>query len=369
VEAPLGVLKILLDKWKLSYYTMTIGKDFGCMDLRLNPKDQLPLYVQLKAQLVHLIETGQLGSGVQLPTVRQLAGFLRINRNTVSKVFTELEREGYLSCMRGKGTFVSTQRIETKTRIKKMQKLLEIVDEAISKAKQVGFSPGELSLTLYARTQTAPVADQLPRPRLLFVECNQPQVDLFSAELKKALSVHIDGMLLQDLKRMVRRTLGSIQRYALVITTFYHIHEVQTSLAKTGVEVMGLLVEASLETLMRLTALPEGTRVGVACNEWTGAENLKLSIENAGLKHLHLVLGCGQDKESLNKMINEVSVIVCSILVEQKIRDVAPRDKEIIVDDRRLDTAGIEMLRNRLVEFVSGDYGRRTPYAQSLSTL
>jgi len=318
------------------------------MDLRLNPKDRLPLHIQLKTQLAHLIETGQLETGAQLPTVRQLAGFLRINRNTVSKVFTELEREGYLSCERGKGTFVSTQRIQAETRTKKMQKLLEIVDEAISKGKQMGFTSEELSLTLYARTQTAPGASQLSKPRLLFVECNQPQVDLFSAELKKALSVPIDGMLLQGFKRMVRQARESIQQYALVITTFYHIHEVQTSLAKTGVEVMGLLVEASLETLIRLTALPQGTKVGVACNEWAGSENLKLSIENAGLKHLRLLLGCGKDEEALNKMINEVSVIVCSIMVEEKVRAIAPREKEIIVDDRRLDKVGIEMLRSRL---------------------
>ncbi|RJQ60184.1 MAG: GntR family transcriptional regulator [Desulfobacteraceae bacterium] len=318
------------------------------MELKLNPKDRIPLYVQLKSQLAHLIETGQLQTGAQLPTVRQLAGFLRINRNTVSKVFTELQRDGYLSCERGKGTFVSIEGIQTKTSINKMQALVRIVDEALEKAKQMGFSPEELSSTLYARTKTAPNSDPLPRPKLLFVECNRPQIGLFRAELNEALSVQVDGILLADLKRTIRRTPESIKRYALVVTTFYHIHEVKALLAKTGVEVMGLLIEAGLETLMRLTSLPEGTKVGVACNEWTGSENLKLSIENAGLKHLHLVLGCGQDEESLKKIIDEVSVIVCSILVEQKIRAIAPPDKEIVVDDRRLDRAGIEMLLSRL---------------------
>jgi hypothetical protein len=93
----------------------------------------------------------------------------------------------------------------------------------------------------------------------------------------------------------------------------------------------------------------------VACHDWTGAENLKRSIENAGLKHLHLVSGCGQDRESLHKIIKEASVIVCSILVEKKIREMTPRDKEIIVDDRRLDKAGIEMLRSRLKDLSAGE--------------
>jgi hypothetical protein len=250
--------------------------------------------------------------------------------------------------------------MESKMKVEKMQKLLAVVDDAIEKAKRLGFSPEDFSSTLYARAQTAPVVKRLPKLRLLFLECNQPQVNLFSAELKEALSIPVDGMLLQDLKKMVRRTPESIKRYALIVTTFYHIHEVQALMAKAKVEVMGLLVEAGFETLVRLTALPEGTKVGAACNEWTGSENLKLSIENAGLKHLKMVLGCAQDEEGLKKMINEVSIIVCSVLVEKKIRAMTPRNKEIIVDDRRLDKSGIEMLRSRLKGLVSGDYGRRS---------
>ena len=104
------------------------------MDLKLNRKNQLPIHAQLKAQLTHLIRTKELITGTQLPTVRQLAGFLRVNRNTVSKVFSEMEREGYLSCVPGRGTFVSSPKMESKMKVEKMQKLLAVVDDAIEKA-------------------------------------------------------------------------------------------------------------------------------------------------------------------------------------------------------------------------------------------
>jgi DNA-binding transcriptional regulator YhcF (GntR family) len=74
------------------------------MDLKLNRKNQFPVHTQLKAQLVCLIQSGQLPAGTQLPTVRQLAGFLRVNRNTVSKVFSEMQRDGHLSCEPGRRT-------------------------------------------------------------------------------------------------------------------------------------------------------------------------------------------------------------------------------------------------------------------------
>ena len=327
------------------------------MDIKLNRKDQLPIHTQLKAQLIHLIQTRQLPTGTQLPTVRQLAGFLRVNRNTVSKVFSEMEREGFLSCVPGRGSFVSSPKMESRMKVEKMHRLLAVVDDALARAKRLGFSPEELSLTLYARAQTTSEKIGLPGAATLFIECIQSQVDLFTKELREELSIQVDSMLLEDLKKVVEKTPESLKRYTLLITTFYHIREVQALVAESGIEVVGLLVDTSLDTLMRLTALPDGTKVGVACTDRTGAENIKLSIERAGLKHLRVVLGCGDVKESLRKMVRGVSVIVCSSLVEDKVRALTTGKQEIIVDQRGLDKAGVEMLRSRLMELVSSDYG------------
>ena len=59
-------------------------------------------------------------------------------------------------------------------------------------------------------------------------------------------------------------------------------------------------------------------------------------------------------------MIAEASVVVCSSLIESKLRSLAPKGKEIIVDNKRIDKAGIEMLRSRLMELTSGDYARES---------
>jgi GntR family transcriptional regulator len=318
------------------------------MEIKLNRKDQLPIHAQLKAQLLFLIRSGDLQPGAQLPTVRQLAGFLRVNRNTVSKVFSEMEKEGYLSCEPGRGTFVAEKKRESKMRLNRMDKLLAIVDESIDRARHLGFTSEELYSIMYARAQTTPVASKSPKIRALFLECTRPHIRAFSEELERELPLKIDPMLVEDFKRMLERSRESLNRYALIITTLYHIQEVKALLTGTGIEAVGLIVNTSLEALMRLTALPEGTKVGVACVDRTGTENVRLSIERAGLTHLKLILGYGSEKESLRKMLKEVSVVVCSNLVEEKIRAMAPAGKEIIVDDRGLDSAGIEMLRSRL---------------------
>ncbi|MBF0531094.1 MAG: GntR family transcriptional regulator, partial [Deltaproteobacteria bacterium] len=197
------------------------------MDLRLNRKNQLPVHSQLRAQLVHLIQTGQLTEGTQLPTVRQLAGFLRVNRNTVSKVFSEMEKEGYLICQPGRGTFVSALKMESKMKTDQMQKLVAIVDEAVDRAQKLGFTPEEFSLTLYARIYTGSDQDRLPPLSALFIECNRPDLTVLSSELKKELGIRIDSLLVKDFIRVIEQEPESLRQYALVVTTFYHIREVK----------------------------------------------------------------------------------------------------------------------------------------------
>jgi DNA-binding transcriptional regulator YhcF (GntR family) len=324
------------------------------MELKLNRDNQLPVHAQLKAQLTYLIQSGQLAAGTQLPTVRQLAGFLRVNRNTVSKVFAEMQREGHLSCEPGRGTFVSAAKARSETKVESMHKLLAVVDDALDRAAGLGFSPEELFLTLYARTQASPAASPGARGvRALFIECSRPELELFSAELQGALRIEVEAVLIGEFARIVSRKPESLRRYGTIVTTFYHIREVQKLLEGSGIEAVALMVDTSLETLMRLTALADGTRVGVACTTAAGAENMKLSIQRAGLKHLRVVTASSDKKDSLRKMIDETSVVVCSSLVEREVHALAPQGKEVVVDHKRVDMAGIEMLRSRLAQTAS----------------
>src|SRR3982751_7054564 len=73
----------------------------------IDAKDRTPIYAQLDRGLRAAIATGRLQVGDQLPTVRQLAVDLRINANTVARVYAELERAGVIETRRGIGSFVT----------------------------------------------------------------------------------------------------------------------------------------------------------------------------------------------------------------------------------------------------------------------
>ena len=75
--------------------------------VRIDTSDPAPIYVQIDRAIRAAVATGRLSKGAQLPTVRQLAVALRVNANTVAKVYSELERAGLVETRRGVGTFVS----------------------------------------------------------------------------------------------------------------------------------------------------------------------------------------------------------------------------------------------------------------------
>lgn len=102
-----------------------------------------PLYHQLDRAIRFAIATGKLAVGDQLPTVRQLAVELRINANTVAKVYAGLERSGILETRRGIGTFVKARHFEAARNRDRERELRELEDHFLARAAHLGYSANQ----------------------------------------------------------------------------------------------------------------------------------------------------------------------------------------------------------------------------------
>jgi GntR family transcriptional regulator len=76
--------------------------------LRVRPTG-VPIYVQLRDQLLHAIGAGVAGPGDQMPTMREVAVALKVDLNTVRRAYDELERRGVITLQRGRGSFVAAR--------------------------------------------------------------------------------------------------------------------------------------------------------------------------------------------------------------------------------------------------------------------
>ena len=311
------------------------------MDLQINSKSHVPVHVQLEGQIKHLILAGRFEVGSRLPSIRALAGYLRVNRNTVARVISDLEREGYVESRRGSGVYVVTPPVDEEE-----AKRHEVLERVMNLAAARGIPVEELGYALLARGGVMPQA----KTPILFVECTEAELFQFSEELEDQLPVEVERVLVEDL---AKRVSGEEELpWQMAVTTFFHIHEVQETVEALGIETVALLAEANIESLRRLTDLPSGTPVGVVGWGQTCMENLSRSIEGAGLDHLRFVqVYVDEQTDEVLETLEGVEAVVCASITARKLRELgASRDLEIIEEDRTLDQSGIEMLGRILRE-------------------
>jgi GntR family transcriptional regulator len=110
----------------------------------IDPRDKTPIYTQLERALRAAMATSRLRPGDQLPTVRQLAVELKINANTVARVYADLERSGAIETRRGVGSFVTATAQNARPRKEHDKRLRAFVTRVLAEAGTAGFSVKEV---------------------------------------------------------------------------------------------------------------------------------------------------------------------------------------------------------------------------------
>ena len=109
--------------------------------ISINYRDPRPIYEQVRDALRKLIVSGSLPSDQKLPSVRELASSLAINPNTIQLAYLELEQEGYICTVPGKGSFACAR---TDVDEERKSALLHQFDETVGELLYLGVSPAVL---------------------------------------------------------------------------------------------------------------------------------------------------------------------------------------------------------------------------------
>jgi GntR family transcriptional regulator len=113
------------------------------MQLRITSSDGVPIYLQIANQIKHLVASGRLSPGDEIPPIRVLAEQLVVNPNTVARAYLELERAGIVNKQHGSGTYVA----ETSSpllRRDKIRILGDRVDALLTEARHLEVDLGDL---------------------------------------------------------------------------------------------------------------------------------------------------------------------------------------------------------------------------------
>ena len=113
--------------------------------ITINYRDPRPIYEQIQTELRRLMRTGVLPPGSRLPSVRELAGQLAINPNTIQRAYRELEADGYILSVAGKGSFVA--QVDQLAEQQKKQ-AVDAFRAAAQKLRQLGLTQAQLAQLL-----------------------------------------------------------------------------------------------------------------------------------------------------------------------------------------------------------------------------
>jgi len=139
----------------------------------IQTQSDVPLWVQLRRRLVHLITTGYYKSGDQLPTVRGLASELAINYNTVNKAYLSLIHDGYIVSTRGRGVFVCE--LEIPQGDEPTREAAALISDCIDACLDIGLTTKEIRLLMSRRLQAR--AHEQANDDESYFESQEPEAD------------------------------------------------------------------------------------------------------------------------------------------------------------------------------------------------
>ncbi len=113
------------------------------MNIQINNSSDDPIYLQIKNQIKAQIISGELQVGEQLPSIRFLAKELRVSMITAKRAFDELELDGFINSVQGKGNFVAAQNKEL-IREEYLKRIEAKLQEAVELSEFAGISNDEL---------------------------------------------------------------------------------------------------------------------------------------------------------------------------------------------------------------------------------
>ena len=118
------------------------------MQINVNLRSKIPIYIQIMDQIKHKIAIGELKQGDQLPTVRQLATDLRVNFNTIARAYRLLDEEGLISTQHGRGTYILPLLSEENGDKLRRKDIEWLTRKYLSDAARLGNSPKEINTLL-----------------------------------------------------------------------------------------------------------------------------------------------------------------------------------------------------------------------------
>lgn len=221
---------------------------------QINPQLDIPIYQQLVDKIRTAVKMGDLIPGQKLPTVQELSGQLGVARGTIKRAYDELEHQGILEKIQGRGTFICYQPANSGSR---KEQAMGAIDELLDKLEDMGFSPMEINIFLTLKQKER--AEALSTVKVAVVECNPESLSQMSEQLRSVKGIELYSYLLDSIREYPYKL---DEEMDLVITTAEHAEYLESILPDRK-KIARVALRWSLATLSGVMKLRAGDRAGI----------------------------------------------------------------------------------------------------------
>lgn len=317
------------------------------LNIVIDKKSRVPMYIQVKRQIMELIRNGQIRVGSKMPTERMLAETLNLSRNTISSAYKELETEGVIKSFQGRGTFVIEEALRWEDKDVN-NKISKFIDMALEEALAMGINIDEFLHIVNERVKYKKEA--MKKLIAVYIECNIEQAKMFSKQLAKETQLNVVPLTLNDLYEMKDETREHLNRAKVIISTFNHINEVSVLTKDLDKEIFGVAIIPDISTLVRIARYPIETKFAFISISEEFLYKIKGALEKSGLENINIMYTNSKREEEIKAIIEESDVIIVSPGRHDEVEQLNTKGKEIIKFIYRLDDGSVKNLKSKMVE-------------------
>lgn len=311
----------------------------------------MPIYLQVKSYILEKIKAGDYKPGNKLPTERELAQELGISRNTVSAAYKELLLEGTLEARQGRGTFL---RIpieehmgsgETEISGSKRERVLRVIDAAMTKALELGFTLDQFAAIVSIRAQEKTIA--VRGMRVAVVGCAVEYIKRYIAQVGQTANVSFEAVALNEL---VEGKVAAELLHACDLVVVPSEHQaVVANIMGSSAKLITIATVPNLEALLKLARLPAGTTVGVMASSREYVETLEALLAKTMIGGLKVDIMLGSDLEEMRQFVSRHRVLVVAEDRQNRVRQLLEDGKDIIPFYYEIDQGSLNQLLARLI--------------------
>lgn len=287
----------------------------------------------LRVYLDERLTAGEYPRGSWLPSVRELSALLSVNRNTVSKVYQSLARDGLVRRVPGRGMSVVATR--PRSRAGSVDDLQDDLERLVRRAHAAGLPTARVQEMV--RSAAAAIRGEAG-VRVALAECNREAAESLAEKLSAAVHTRVDHLLLTDV-----RGLRAPQRPDILVTTFFHLNELAA--LDTSARVVGVRHEMSYGTLTAISQLAPQTSLVVVCPNQRTLDRVEAAVRSHTPSRVLPMLA--DRREDLEVALKEADTAIVAWGTREVVERLRP-DLPLIVVEYEIDPQSVAEVRRAI---------------------